>query len=128
MEPKLPSEKFTASVGILQDFLLTASEKDLPQLWHQLPNCNKQKEFSVLLEQQQAYSCSPGAFLSCTPGASAKLVQDLVTLTFVGENADNMKLGIQSYIAVYGTTEHRQANLEIEQTYGMLNAGNNALS
>jgi hypothetical protein len=84
--PKLPSEKFTATIGILQDFLLTPNEADLPALWHHWANCMKRQEFNVLSEQLHAYTRSQDTFGSCAPIALVKLVQDLLSFTFIGES------------------------------------------
>jgi hypothetical protein len=64
-EPKLPSEKISVTIGILQEFLQVADERQLPPLWHQWANCTKRHEFSVLGEQLQAYSRSADAFSTC---------------------------------------------------------------
>jgi hypothetical protein len=71
----------------------------------------------------QAYSRSNDAFSTCPPIASAKLVQDLLQFNFVGESADDIRSGIQPFIVADGSSEHRQANLELARTYGMLNTG-----
>jgi hypothetical protein len=45
----------------------------------------------------------------------------------VGESADDIKSGIQPFIVADGSSEHRQANLELARTYGMLNTGDQSL-
>jgi hypothetical protein len=40
-EPKLPSDKFTVTLGILLEYLETADENNLPTLWHNWANCKK---------------------------------------------------------------------------------------
>jgi hypothetical protein len=124
IEPKLPSERFSVTINILQEFLQVADEALLPPLWHSWANCTKRQEFLVLTEQLQAYSRSNDAFSTCPPIASAKLVQDLLQFNFVGESADDIRSGIQPFIVADGSSEHRQANLELARTYGMLNTGN----
>jgi hypothetical protein len=125
--PKLPSEKFTATIGILQDFLLTPNEADLPALWHHWANCTKRQEFNVLSEQLHAYTRSQDAFGSCAPIASVKLVQDLLSFTFIGESSDDIKTGLQPFVIADGSSEHCQANLDLAPTYGLLNAGEQSL-
>jgi hypothetical protein len=90
-EPKLPSEKFSVTITILQEFLQIADERELPPLWHQWANYTKRQEFVVLTEQLQVYARSNEAFSTCSPIASAKLVQDLLQFNFVGENADDIR-------------------------------------
>jgi hypothetical protein len=111
----------------LQEFLQIADERELPPLWHQWANYTKRQEFVVLTEQLQVYARSNEAFSTCSPIASAKLVQDLLQFNFVGENADDIRTGVQPFIIVDGSSEHRQANLELARTYGLLNAGENSL-
>jgi hypothetical protein len=82
--PKLPSEKYTLTLGILQEYLETADERDLPQLWCNWANCKICQEFQVLAEQLQTYTCSPEAYSACTPIVTSKLVQDLLNFIFVG--------------------------------------------
>jgi hypothetical protein len=126
-EPKLPSEKYSVTITILQEYLQIADERELPPLWHQWANCTKRQEYLVLMEQLQVYARSNEAFLTCYPIASAKLVQDLLQFTFVGENTDDIRTGLQPFIIADGSSEHRQANLELARTYGLLNAGEHSL-
>jgi len=60
--PKLPSDKFTIMLPVLQQYLNTADECNLPELWHVWANCSKTQEFNVLSETLQAYARSPNAF------------------------------------------------------------------
>jgi hypothetical protein len=39
-------------------------------------------------------------------------MQDLLSFTFVGDSADNIKTGLQPFIITDGSIEHCQANLE----------------
>ncbi len=126
-EPKLPSDRFTVTLGILQGFLEVEDEANLPPLWHQWANSTKKQDFNVFTELLQAYSRGPEAFSSCAPIASAKLVQDLLNFTFVSESTDDIKTGLQPFVIVDGSAEHRQANLEIARTYGLLQSGDQAL-
>ncbi len=56
-----------------------------------------------------------------------RLVQDLQNLIFVGETVDDIKTGLQPFVIADGSAEHRQANLELSRTYGLLAAGEQAL-
>jgi hypothetical protein len=123
-EPKLPSEKFSVT---LQDYLQIADERQLPPLWPQWANCSKRQEYSVITEQLQAYARSADAFSTCIPVASTKLVQDLLQFIFVGESADDIRTGIQPFMVADGSAEHRQANLELARTYGLLAAGEQSI-
>jgi hypothetical protein len=126
-EPKLPSRKFSGTINILQEYLLIPDEMLLPPLWHKLANCNKREEFNVLSKQMHSYARSTDAFSSCHPITSVKLVQDLLSFTFLGDSTDDIKSGLQPFIIADGSAEHRQANLESACTYGMLNAGDHSL-
>lgn len=54
---------------------------------------------------------------------SAKLVQDLLTFTFVGDSQEDLKSGLQPFIITDGSEEYRHANLELAKTYGFLHDG-----
>jgi hypothetical protein len=126
-EPKLPSDRFTVTLNILQEYLQVADETHLPPLWHRWANCTKRQEFNVLTEVLHAYARGPDAFSSCAPIASSKLVQDLLSFIFVSESTDDIKTGIQPFIIADASAEHRQANLELARMYGMLSAGEHSL-
>jgi hypothetical protein len=118
--PTLPSSKFKNTLPILMDYLQVVDETDLPLLWHQWANSNKRQEFSVLRELLDTFSRSPQAFYNLSPVVSAKLVQDLLSFTFLGESQDDLKSGIQPFIIADGSEEYRRANLDLAQTYGLL--------
>jgi hypothetical protein len=124
---ELPSERFTVTLSILQGYLQIEDERELPQLWQSWANCTKKQEFNVLAEVLQAYARGPDKFTTCAPIATAKLVQDLLNFVFVSESTDDIKSGIQPFIIADASAEHRQANLELARTYGMLNAGEHTL-
>lgn len=42
MESKLPSDKFSITIDILQGYFQVPDEKDVPLLWHQWANYTKQ--------------------------------------------------------------------------------------
>ncbi len=118
--PTLPSAKFKNTLPILMDYLQVRDEIDLPLLWHQWANANKRQEFSVLRELLDSYSRSAEAFYNMSPVVSAKLVQDLLSFTFVGDSQEDLKTGLQPFIIADGSEEYRRANLELAKTYGLL--------
>ncbi len=67
------------------------------------------------------------AFSLCAPIASSKLVQDLLNFVFVSETTNDIKTGIQPFIIADASAEHRQANQELAQVYGILNSGDHSL-
>jgi hypothetical protein len=112
-EPKLPSDRFTVTLNILQEYLQVADEMSLPPLWHKLANCTKRQDFNVLSELLQAYARGPEAFSSCAPIANSKLTQDLIKFVFLSDSTDNIRTGIQPFIIADASAEHRQANIEL---------------
>jgi hypothetical protein len=126
-EEKLPSDRFKVTINILQEYLQTPDEGNLPPLWHKFANCTKRQDFNILSEMLQAYSRSGDAFSSCAPIASPKLVQDLINFVFVSESTDDIRTGLQPFIIADASAEHRQANLELARMYGMLNAGDHSI-
>jgi len=50
-----------------------------------------------------------------------------MNFTFVSESTDDIKTGLQPFIIADGSAEHRQANLELACTYGMLQAEEHSL-
>ncbi len=71
------------------------NELELPPLWHQWANASKQQEFSVLQELLDTYPCGAEAFYYLAPVISTKLVQDLLSFTFMGGSQDDLKTGLQ---------------------------------
>jgi len=126
-EPKLPSEKFMRTLPILLNYLEVANEANLPLLWHEWANCNKKQEFIILDNLLQAYSRSPEAFSVSTPVVNLRLVQDLMSFSFVAESSDDLKSGLQPFIIANGSADHRQANLELARTFGLINSGEQSL-
>ncbi len=108
---QLPSNKYSATLPILLDYLEIADEVDLPTLWHRWANCMKKQDFTVLTEQLQSYSRSPDAFTTVSPVATVRLVQDLKNFIFTSETLDDIKTGLQPFLITDGSAEHRQANL-----------------
>jgi hypothetical protein len=108
---QLPSNKYSATLPILLDYLEIADEVDLPTLWHRWANCMKKQDFTVLTEQLQSYSRSPDAFTTVSPVATVRLVQDLKKFIFTSKTLDDIKTGLQPFLITDGSAEHRQANL-----------------
>jgi hypothetical protein len=54
-------------------------------------------------------------------------MQDLENFTFAGEFLEDIKSGLQPFIVADGSAEHRQANLELARTYGLLASGEQSL-
>jgi len=52
LTPKLPSEKYSSTINILQEYLQVPDELNLPRLWHQWANCHKRHEFTVFTEER----------------------------------------------------------------------------
>jgi hypothetical protein len=121
LQPILPSTKFKSTLPILMDYLQIGNEMDLPQLWHQWANASKRQEFRVLREILEAYARGPEAFSHLAPVVSAKLVQDLLMFTFIGDSQDDIKVGLQPFTVADGSEEFRLANLELARIYGLLN-------
>jgi hypothetical protein len=124
---KLPSDKFMIMLPVLQEYLNIADEQELPDLWHQWANCKKKQEFSILSELLQAQVWGPFAYSSAAPIAAPKLVQDLLSFTFMADSMDDIKTGLQPFAIADGTLEHRQVNLELSRLYGFLHSGEQAL-
>jgi len=125
--PKLPSDKFGVTLPMLLEYLNIADEGNLPDLWHKLAECTKRQEFHVICEQLQLYARSPQAFTTSLPVVSAKLAQDIINFNFVGDTLDDIKTGLQPFVIASGSAEHRQANLEIAQMYGLLTSGDHSI-
>jgi hypothetical protein len=122
LAPKLPSDKFTVTLPVLMEYAEVQDEQELPLLWHQWANCTKCQEFNVLKDVLDTYARSPEAFTATVPIVTPKLVQDLLAFTFVGDSADDIKMGLHPFVVTDGATEHRQANLELSRLYGFLNS------
>jgi hypothetical protein len=105
-QPTLPSAKFKNTLLILMDYLQVHDEATLPILWHQWANSNKRQEFSVLRELLDTYARGPEAFYNMAPVVLAKLVQDLLSFTFVGDSQEDLKSGLQPFIVADGSEEY----------------------
>jgi hypothetical protein len=58
---------------------------------------------------------------------SAKLVQDLLSFTFLGDSQDDLKVGLQPFMVADGSEEYRRANMELARTYGFLQDSNHGV-
>jgi len=54
-------------------------------------------------------------------------VQDLLNFTFVSDNLEDIKSGLQPFIIADGSAEHPQANLELSRLYGLLHSGDHCI-
>jgi hypothetical protein len=68
----------------------------------------------------EAYARGPTAFCTLAPIATPKLLSDLTSVTFLGDHPDDLKTGIQPFIAMDGLEEHRAAAQELARSYTML--------
>jgi len=127
-EPILPSAKFTVTLPVLLEYLQVSDERNLPLLWHKWANCKKKQEFQVLRETLEAFARSPHAYSPSVPTITARLVQDLLNFSFVGDSADDIKLGLHPFIITDGNAESRHTNREIARLYGYLQTGDAAIS
>jgi hypothetical protein len=126
--PKLPSDRFNVTLPVLLDLLQIPSEDDLPPIWHRWANCTKKQEVQVLWDSLDAYARSPDAFSPGVPIITLRLVQDLLSFNFMGQSADDIKMGLHPFIITDGNAEYRQSNAEIARLYGLINAGDTAYS
>jgi hypothetical protein len=128
LEPKLPSKRFSVTLPVLLEYLQITDERLLPDVWHKWANCTKKQDFQVLRDTLEAFARSTQAFSTTVPVVSAKLVQDLLSFNFVGDSADDTKLGFHPFIISDGNAEHRQINREVARLYGYLQAGDTSVS
>ncbi len=128
LEPALPSAKFTVTLPVLLEYLQLTDERELPILWHKWANCKKKQELQVLRETLEAFARSPQAYSPSVPTVTAKLVQDLLHFSFLGDSADDIRLGLHPFIITDGNAESRHANREVARLYGYLHAGDASVS
>jgi hypothetical protein len=115
------------TLPILLNYLEIADEANLPPLWHEWANCNKKQEFLILEDLLQSYARGPEAFSVSTPVITLRLVQDLMTFSFIAKSSEDLKTGLQPFVIADGSAEHRQANMELARTFGLLNSGDQTL-
>jgi len=53
----------------------------------------------------EAFARSPQAYSPSVPTVTAKLVQDLLSFSFLGYSADNIKLGLNPFIITDGNAK-----------------------
>ena len=119
-QPTLPSVKFDMLQSSLLNYLNVNSEQDLPELWFRLAAAKKKQEFGTVRDSLEAYARGPTAFCTLAPIATPKLLSDLTSVTFLGDHPDDLKTGIQPFIAMDGSEEHRAAAQELARSYTML--------
>lgn len=66
----------------------------------------KKQELQVLHEALEAFAGSTQAFSATAPVVTVKMVQDLLTFTFLGDSIDDITLGLHLFIITDGNTEH----------------------
>ncbi len=58
--------------------------------------------------------------MSICPVPMPKLHLDLISITFIGDHPDDLKTGIQPFIAMDGSEQHRAATLEMSRSFTLL--------
>jgi len=118
--PTTPATKFGLLLPSLKNFLHVQEEEELPDFWFQSTLASKKQEFSVLRDYLELYARSEHAFVSTPPILSPKLHSDLAMLTFVADHDNDLKTGLQPFIAMDGSEEYRAAALELARSYSIL--------
>lgn len=118
--PNTPSTKFGLLLESLKNYLNVTEENELPEFWFQFAAAPKKQEFSVIRDYLELYARSEEAFISTTPVLSPKLHADLASITFVADHNNDLKTGLQPFIAMDGSEEHRAASLELARSYSLL--------
>jgi hypothetical protein len=118
--PTTPATKFGLLLPSLKNFLHVQEEEELPELWFQFASASKKQEFSILRDYLELYTRSEHAFVSTPPILSPKLHSDLATITFVADHDNDLKAGLQPFIAMDGSEEYRAAALELARSYSIL--------
>jgi hypothetical protein len=120
--PKLPSavDKFKHTIHILLRLINVDDEDDLPILWHEWANCGKKQELAVLRDLLDSYAQGPSRFLAKSPIVTPKLIQDLVTFTFIGDHRDDVNVGLSPFNVIEGGEAFRRHNLELSKIQGTL--------
>jgi hypothetical protein len=118
--PTTPATKFGLLLDSLKHYLQVEEEQDLPEFWFQFSAATKKQEFSVLRDYLELYARSEHAFIAVSPVLSPKLHADLATVTFAGDHHDDLKTGIQPFVAMDGSEEYRAAAMDLARSYGLL--------
>jgi hypothetical protein len=119
-QPTTPSAKFGLLFDSLKSFLNVQEENELPDFWFQFSMAPKKQEFSILKEYLLAHSRSDRAFISICPIPTPKLHSDLLSVTFVGDHPDDLRTGLQPFIAMDGSEQHRAAALDLSHSFNLL--------
>ncbi len=102
--PKPPSavNKFKHTLHILLRLTDLTHEEDLPLLWHEWANCGKKQELSILRDLLDAYAQGQTRFIAKSPIVTPKLVQDLISFTFVGDHCEDVNMGLSPFNLIEG--------------------------
>ena len=124
---KLPSQCFPL-IDELMRYCNVNDEAQLPDLWQALASSTKKQDLSILQDKVTKYAVGPYRYGSATPIVSPQTLQHILALTFSSASTDDFKTGLQPFIVMDGTEEHRANNMEIAQVYGLLMEGSTSLS
>ncbi len=119
-QPVMPSAKFNMLFTSLKSMLNVQEENALPKFWFTLAAAPKKQEFSTVRDFLDNYSRGANAFLAVAPIPTPKLLTDLTSATFVADNEDDLKTGIQPFVAMDGSAAYRQATQEMARAYTVL--------
>jgi hypothetical protein len=103
----LPSTKFETLFASLLNYLNVDSEQHLPEFWFKLAASKKKQEFSTVRDTLESYLRGATSFGPYSPIATPKLPADLTTVTFAGDHQDDLKTGLQPFMAMDGSEEYR---------------------
>jgi hypothetical protein len=85
-------------------------------------------EFAVVREFLDAYSCGPQAFIPIAPIPTPKLLSALTSITLVAEHPDDLKTGIQPFMAMDGSEAYRAASLDIARSFNLLSGRDSGIT
>ena len=122
-KPKLPSQRWPATLRILMEYLNISSEADLPGLWHALAQTDKKFYARVMQDQAEEHTRSADRYVPHAAVISVQLGQDLVNFKFAGTNPDNINCGLQPFAVAFESDSQREATLETAKTYSLLAEG-----
>jgi hypothetical protein len=119
-QPVLPSTKFELLFQSLLNLLNVDSEQDLPNFWFRFAASKKKQEFATVRDCLETYARGTTAFCPFAPIPTPKLLSDLSTLTFVGDHPDDLKTGIQPFMAMDGSEEFQAAAQDLARSYSVM--------
>jgi len=119
-QPVLPSTKFETLFSSLLNYLNVNSEQHLPKFWFKLAASKKKQEFGTVCDALESYSRGATSFGPYSPIATPKLLADLTTVTFAGDHQDDLKTGLQPFMAMDGSEEYRAKAQELARSYTMI--------